>query len=133
MANKPNMTSTEYQRERLITDIESNDGLSDASPSEETPLITNDLPSDLFPPEAFRRRVLAMCVLSLFIVEVSQTITAPPLQKITEDVICRHYHPDHLLRVPEQFEDHRCKNIDVQKTLAMVQGWDMAIGLALRK
>lgn len=126
------MASTDHERERLITDNESNDSLTYAnSPTEETPLISNDLPDDIFPPKAFRRRVLTMCILSLFIVEVSQSIIGPPLQKITEGVICRGYYPDHLLRMPGRVEDHRCKNIDVQKTLAMVQGWDLAFGMAI--
>lgn len=75
---------------------------------------------------------MGMCILMLFIVEVSQFIMEPPLQKIMEDIICRDYYPNHALRMP-RIQDHRCKNTDVQKTLAMVRGWLMAVEMATRE
>ncbi|KAL6825282.1 major facilitator superfamily domain-containing protein [Trichoderma camerunense] len=81
-----------------------------------------DLPADIAPSKSFRRFVLGMCVLFLFIIEVSQYILTPAMQQIMEDVICRRYHPDHALSV----HDNRCKETDVQKTLAMVRSWSMS-------
>ena len=73
-----------------------------------------------------------MCVLFLFIVEVSQYILTPPTEQIMEDVICRRYHPDHALVMP-RIHDSRCKETDVQKTLAMVRSWSMSGEMMFRK
>lgn len=111
-------------------DVESNSGYdNDVAPSEGSPLLSNDLPRDLVPSRGFQRRVLLMCLVSLFIVEVSEFITDPPQQKIIEDIICRGYYPDHVL----QIKDQRCKDNHVQKTLAMVRGWHLAFGMAVRE
>ncbi|KAL7934718.1 COP9 signalosome complex subunit 2 [Trichoderma chlorosporum] len=90
---------------------------------EATALLQNtDLPADIAPSKYFRRVVLGMCVLFLFIIEVSQYILTPAIEQIMEDVICRRYHPDHVFAV----HDNRCKETDVQKTLAMVRSWSMS-------
>ncbi|UKZ81516.1 hypothetical protein TrVFT333_009288 [Trichoderma virens FT-333] len=81
-----------------------------------------DLPADIAPSKSFRRFVLGMCVVFLFIIEVSQFILTPAMEQIMEDVICRRYHPDHALAM----HDNRCKETDVQKTLAMVRSWSMS-------
>lgn len=101
-------------------------------PSEETPLLSDGASPGDTPDQSFRRRVLVMCVVFIIIVEVSQYIMEPPLQKIMEDIICRNYHPDHMLRMPT-IQDERCKNPDVQKTLAMVRGWSASAEMAARK
>ncbi|KPM33923.1 hypothetical protein AK830_g12649 [Neonectria ditissima] len=101
----------------------------DAPLLEQSPLLPNDLPADIVPPKSFRFRVLLMCIVFLFIVEVSQFIMEPPLQKIMEDIICRKYYPDHLLREPSIL-DRRCKNDQVQQTLAMVRGWSLSFEMA---
>ncbi|KAL7947597.1 major facilitator superfamily domain-containing protein [Trichoderma barbatum] len=91
---------------------------------ETTALLQNsDLPADIAPSKGFRRFVLGMCVLFLVIVEVSQFIMVPATEQIMEDVICRRYHPDHALAM----HDNRCKETDVQKTLAMVRSWGMSL------
>lgn len=95
-------------------------------------LQNNDLPADIAPSKAFRRLVVAMCVLFLFIVEVSQYILNPPMEQIMEDVICRRYHPDHTIAMP-QLHDSRCKDTEVQKTLAMVRSWSTSLDMLLRK
>ncbi|KAM5361533.1 hypothetical protein ACJZ2D_013041 [Fusarium nematophilum] len=123
------MSRTEEPRDDLSADADV-ESTYEHDPSEESPLLANDLPRDLVPSRAFQRRVLLMCILSLFIVEVSDFITDPPLQKIAEDIICRRYYPDHLLGVP-MIQDHRCKESHVQKTLAMVKSWNLAISLAV--
>lgn len=100
---------------------------------EETSLLqNNDLPADIAPSKGFRRLVVAMCVLFLFIVEVSQYILNPPMEQIMEDVICRRYHPDHAIAMP-QVHDSRCKDTEVQKTLAMVRSWSTSLDMLLRK
>lgn len=95
-------------------------------------LQNNDLPPDIAPSKGFRRLVVAMCVLFLFIVEVSQYILDPPMEQIMEDVICRRYHPDHTIAMP-QLHDSRCKDTEVQKTLAMVRSWSTSLDMLLRK
>ncbi|PWI68291.1 hypothetical protein PCL_02060 [Purpureocillium lilacinum] len=116
------------REEESLVDVESDapDAMDDGqtTPSSEgTPLLHNtDLPPDVAPDKKFRRLVVAMCTVLLFIVEVSVFIMAPPTQQIMEDIICRDRYPDHLLRMPS-VEDDRCKNTDVQQTLAMVRSW----------
>ncbi|CAM1506121.1 Fc.00g057620.m01.CDS01 [Cosmosporella sp. VM-42] len=119
-----------YEDSATDVDVESNaDSDGEFTPSEQSPLLPNDLPPEILPPKSFQHKVLFMCILCLFIVEVSQFIMDPPLQKIMEDIICRNYYPDHALRMPE-IKDHRCKNTEVQKTLAMVKGWALAADMA---
>lgn len=100
--------------------------------SEDSPLLPTDLPPDIIPSKSFRRRVLLMCILFLFIIEVGQFIMEAPLQKIMEDIICRNYYPDHPLRTP-RIQDSRCKSNHVQGMLAMVRGWTFAFGMATRE
>ena len=123
----------------MDSDVESDGGnYTQTSNSEETPLLEefpllpNDLPADIVQPKSFRFRVLLMCIVFLFIVEVSQFIMEPPLLKIMEDIICRKYYPDHPLREPSIL-DRRCKNDEVQQTLAMVRGWCMSFEMATRE
>ncbi|KAH7013715.1 COP9 signalosome complex subunit 2 [Ilyonectria destructans] len=126
------MSPTDLRPDNAVdSDVESEGAdLLHADSTEHSPLLRNDLPPDIVPAKSFRNRVLLMCVLSLFIVEVSQFIMEPPLQKIMEDIICRDYYPDHVLRVP-RIQDNRCKNNEVQKTLAMVRGWILAFEMAI--
>lgn len=126
----------------LGSDIEANgdgyfhhDRISDdeVEADETTSLLqNNDLPADIAPSKSFRRLVVGMCVLFLFIIEVSQYILNPPMEQIMEDVICRRYHPDHMIAMP-QLHDSRCKDTEVQKTLAMVRSWSTSLDMLLRK
>jgi hypothetical protein len=105
----------------------------DEEADESTSLLqNNDLPADIAPSKGFRRLVVGMCVLFLFIIEVSQYILNPPMEQIMEDVICRHYHPDHMIAMP-QLRDNRCKDTEIQKTLAMVRSWSTSLDMLLRK
>ncbi|XP_044721311.1 major facilitator superfamily domain-containing protein [Hirsutella rhossiliensis] len=70
---------------------------------------------------SLRRRVIGMCAVFLFVIEASQVMMEPPTQEIMESIICRNHYPDHRVR-----NDERCKNTDVQKTLAMVRSWCMS-------
>ncbi|KAH6957907.1 major facilitator superfamily domain-containing protein [Ilyonectria sp. MPI-CAGE-AT-0026] len=81
-----------------------------------------DISPDSVPEEPIQRYVVLMCVQFLFIIEFSQFIMEPPLQEIMEDFVCHSYHPDHAMGVPQE-QDARCKDADVQGTLAMARSW----------
>ncbi|KAL6872146.1 major facilitator superfamily domain-containing protein [Trichoderma novae-zelandiae] len=104
------------------------DDADDYEADEATALLqTSSPPADaVAPSKPFRRFVLGMCVLFLFIIEASQFILTPAMEQIMEDIICRDYHPDHALAVPGA-HDNRCKETDVQKRLAMVRSWSMSL------
>ncbi|KAJ4263465.1 hypothetical protein NW762_006284 [Fusarium torreyae] len=112
-------------------DLESNHGSErEETPSEESPLLPRDLPDDGEPSKAFQRRALLMGLIALLLVEIATFIMSPPIKKILEDIICQRYYPDHDLKSP-QLEDYRCKDTSVQKTLAMVQGWNQAFEMGV--
>lgn len=92
---------------------------------EEAPLLDTDLPSDSAPSKSFQHLVVSMCVLFLFIVEVSQFVMIAPLQQVLEDRICGDIYPDHELGVVANPDD-RCKDKFVQKQLAMLRSWDVS-------
>ncbi|PHH73090.1 hypothetical protein CDD80_4039 [Ophiocordyceps camponoti-rufipedis] len=96
---------------------------------EETPLLTTN--NQTIPPKdaSLQRRVIASCVLFLFIVEVSSFVMEPATQEIVEDIICRGHFPDHKLRMPVL--DGRCKDPAVQKTLAMIRSWSMSADMLI--
>lgn len=115
------------------TDVESNHGIErDEGPTEQSPLLPSGTQGDDEPSKSLRRRALAMGMLALLMVEVSQFIMNPPTKKITEDIICRQHYPDHLIGAFDT-DDYRCKDTPVQKTLAMVQGWGQALEMGVRK
>ncbi|KAM0245081.1 hypothetical protein ACHAQJ_010660 [Trichoderma viride] len=70
------------------------------------------------------RYVVAMCAMFIFMVELSMYVTDPAMQMIMEDVACHDHYPDHKIGV-NLGEDSRCKNADVQGTLAMSRSWMM--------
>ncbi|KAH7316840.1 major facilitator superfamily domain-containing protein [Stachybotrys elegans] len=94
-------------------------------PQETTPLLPAAPASAAGPSKSFRRIVVAMCILFLFIAQVSVFLMDPPSQAIAEDIICRGKFPDHTLGV-WGMADARCKGPEVQKTLAMVRSWQLA-------
>lgn len=104
------------------------------SADEESPLLNTDLPPEVAPDNSFQGLVVTMCILFLFIVEVSQYIMEPPMQQLMEDIICRDRYPDHQLGLMAKKEkDPRCKKIDVQEELAMVRAWATAAEMFVRK
>ncbi|KAH0495992.1 hypothetical protein TgHK011_009513 [Trichoderma gracile] len=113
------------QYQSLTRDRQDNDYEAD----ETTALLQTECPSAevITPSKSFRRFVLGMCVLFLFIIEASQYILTPAMEQIMEDIICRDYHPDHVLAMPGAPHDNRCKETDVQKRLAMVRSWSMSL------
>ncbi|RKK74196.1 hypothetical protein BFJ69_g8645 [Fusarium oxysporum] len=113
------------------TDVESNHGIErDEGPTEQSPLLPSGREEDDEPSKSLRRRALAMGMLALLMVEVSQFIMNPPTKKIAEDIICRQHYPDHLIGAFDT-DDYRCKDSPVQKTLAMVQGWEQAFEMGV--
>jgi hypothetical protein len=84
-------------------------------------------------PVSAQRYVILMCVLFLFIVEFSMYIMEPPLQAIMEDFVCHGVYPDHVANAPQAEPDSRCKNPNVQTTLAMARSWLMWVGMFVRK
>lgn len=83
----------------------------------------------------FKTVFFLLCVLMLFVLEFSQYCTGPAIQEIMEDLICQQYHADHTLRRSPQprVQDSRCKDVIVQKKLAMVQSWLTASTLVARE
>ncbi|KAH7166369.1 major facilitator superfamily domain-containing protein [Dactylonectria macrodidyma] len=79
-------------------------------------------------PKSTQRYVILMCVQFLFIVEFSMFIMEPPLQQIMEDFVCHARYSDHRTGVT-QTPDERCKDADVQGTLAMARSWMMWVGM----
>lgn len=129
------MASVDGERRRGATgrelDEEADDYFGDAS-AEETPLLNTDLPPDVVPDRSFQHLVVSMCVLFLFIVEVSTFIMQPPLQQVMEDRICGEIFPDHELGIVSE-TDSRCKDNRVQKELAMLRSWEVSAEMFVRK
>lgn len=78
------------------------------------------------------RYVVIMCSLFIFMVELSMYVTDPALQMIMEDVACHDHYPDHKIG-DFTGEDTRCKNADVQGTLAMSRSWMMWAAMFVRE
>ncbi|RCI12671.1 hypothetical protein L249_0870 [Ophiocordyceps polyrhachis-furcata BCC 54312] len=95
--------------------------------SPKTPMATTEqrplLPDQTHEQALFRRRVVAMCVLFLIVVELSSSVMEPSQLQIMEDVICRRHFP--------LVDDGRCKDNSVQKTLAMVRSWSMSADMLI--
>lgn len=90
-------------------------------------------PTETEVPVSAQRYVILMCVLFLFTVEFSMYIMDPPLQAIMEDFVCHGLYPDHVTNAPQAEPDSRCKNPNVQTTLAMARSWLMWTGMFVRK
>ncbi|KAG5927132.1 hypothetical protein E4U42_002543 [Claviceps africana] len=92
---------------------------------DEEPLINTDPPLSSVPSKGFQRLVVGMCLVFLFIVEVSQLLITPALQQVLEDRLCGEVYPDHELGRPEHLDD-RCKEKSVQKELAILRSWEVS-------
>lgn len=99
---------------------------------ENTLLLPTDLPVELIPDKSVRFLVSIVGGLCLVLVGVSAKLFGPALQEIMEDVICRSIYNDHQLDLLSP-EDKRCKDNDVQKTLAMVSAWDISGEMVVRE
>ncbi|KAJ6782320.1 hypothetical protein PWT90_08643 [Aphanocladium album] len=91
---------------------------------ESRPLLGTEVLPDAAPSKGFQIKVVSICVLFLFVVEVGADILNAPLQQVLEDIICRRQYPDHQLA--SRAVDNRCKGSAVQEELAMLRGWDVA-------
>jgi hypothetical protein len=103
--------------------------------SEDSPLLPADLPPEIVPGKSFQYRLLAVSLAILMVLEFSQYALEPAMQEILEDIICRDQFPDHLLRAKHgsRVLDVRCKDVIVQKELAMVRSWVVATDMLVRE
>lgn len=118
-------------RGHIGVESEAGDSFGDVA-TEHSPLLNTDIPPDFVPDQSFQRLVVGMCVLFLFIVEVSTFIMQPPLQQLLETRICAEIFPD-LGRGTMPDTDDRCKGNRVQKELAMLRSWEVAAAMFVRK
>ena len=102
-----------------VEDLESDHGQ-----HEGTPLLPTDLPPAIAPDKAFKRRVFAMMILFIAVVDIAATIMEAPTQEIIEDFICRQHFPSY--EAQEEPQNDGCKGAAVQKTLAMVRAYQFA-------
>ena len=120
-------------KDSLDVDAESFGDIHDADlAGEEAQFLPTDLPPQRVRGKASQRYVILMCVQFLFIVEFSQFIMEPPLQAIMEDFVCHERYLDHAVGAL-QAQDPRCKEPDVQGTLAMTRSWMMWVGMLVRR
>lgn len=92
-----------------------------------------------------KRRVLLMSILFLFIVEFSLFVMEAPLQQIMENFICHSKtmsknakrEPMDVMGMGDmdgmEGMDPRCKEPDVQQTLAMARSWMMSVSMLVRE
>lgn len=121
------------RKDSTDADVEGIDEGYDAGPvDEETHFLPMDLLPDDVPSKPTSRWVILMCVQFLFMIEFSLFLMDPPQQQIVEDFVCYGRYPDHLTGAPH-VPDSRCKNADVQQTLAMVRSWMMWVGMLIRR
>lgn len=117
-------------------DAHDSDSDGEADADEDLPLYAGDpLASPAAVPKAALtspRYVVIMCSLFIFMVELSMYVTDPALQMIMEDVACHNHFPDHKIG-DFKTEDARCKDADVQGTLAMSRSWMMWATLFVRE
>lgn|SRR5688572_4524783 len=95
-------------------------------------LLATDLPREIMPDKQFQQTVLLMSCIFIALVETYSFLTIAPIQEIMEDFICHSHYPDHMMNKP-MIQDQRCKQPDVQKTLAMVRSWWQTCELWVRK
>ncbi|KAI7759565.1 hypothetical protein LZL87_013510 [Fusarium oxysporum] len=94
--------------------------------TEHSPLLATDISRDVVvPDQTFKRLVVGMCALFLFIVEVSTFLMQPPLQQLLETRLCAEILPDLGPRTIPDMED-RCKSSRVQVELARLRSWEVA-------
>lgn len=99
--------------------------------SERTPLLATDLPADMLPRAAVKYKVIAMCAIFLFVIDVGTFIMDAPMQQLMEDVICRDLFPDHPIG-KDGVGDGRCKTAEVQQALANLKSMKMVAQMLCR-
>lgn len=75
-------------------------------------------------------RVVTLVIVTVFVIQVADSMTKAPLMRLLEAVICRKYYKsaeladiDLSLPIPEE----NCKLPPIQSQLAIFKGWDMVI------
>ena len=101
----------------------------------ETPLLQrissrDDEEPTTIPPHPHLIRVVAIVIVSVFLVEVGDYMMRAPFLRILEDIVCRNFYEStapfgsHVtLPIPED----ECKIAPVQARVAMIKGWDSAL------
>ncbi|RDW63435.1 hypothetical protein BP6252_10980 [Coleophoma cylindrospora] len=85
--------------------------------SEATPLLENNTgPSDVYSRKGLF--VIFICLSLIVSIDIGAGLQLAPSNKILEGIICKNYFPDFA-----DVDDQRCKNNDVQGTLAVLRGW----------
>ncbi|RDW94397.1 hypothetical protein BP5796_00160 [Coleophoma crateriformis] len=97
---------------------------------EEAPLLDDEAESvEAGPSSAYSSEVILcifICVVLIVCFEIGFTLQIAPLNKVLESIICKNYFPELTsLDLNAMADDQRCKNNDVQGTLAMLRGWQL--------
>ena len=100
--------------------------------SERTPLLATDLPADMLPHAAVKYKVISMCAIFLFVIDVGTFIMDAPMQQLMEDVICRDRFPDHPIG-KDGIGDGRCKTAEVQEALANLKSMKVVAQMLCRE
>ena len=103
-----------------------------AENGEDTPLLPTDLPADVIPDKTFQRSVIAMAYIFIALIDIYAFLIQGPVQQVMEDIICHRQYPDHIVNQP-RVQDQRCKEPEVQRTLAMVRGWWASVEQLIRE
>ncbi|KAJ5203806.1 uncharacterized protein N7498_004685 [Penicillium cinerascens] len=105
----------------------------------ETPLLPRtsrfeDEESTTLHPQRHLTRVVAIILVSIFLLELGDFMMRAPSMRVLEDVICRKFYKSttpfdsHIIRsIPE----HECKIPSVQGKVAMMKGWNEAFSSVL--
>ncbi|MCJ1360355.1 MAG: hypothetical protein MMC33_010360 [Icmadophila ericetorum] len=101
----------------------------------ETPLLQRTLRSDneeptTIPPHPHLTRVVAIIIVSIFLLEVGDYMMRAPFLQVLEDIICRKFYEstapfDSHITLPIPKDE--CKIASVQAEVAMIKGWDQAL------
>lgn len=109
------------------------------SPSESDPLLppaefTNQSPENHVVEEdtdtrttAQRIKIAIPCVLTMFLMVVSDTMLTIPVMQIRERIICRQMYRD--ISYKGATDDPRCKGNDVAAELSLLSGWELTFML----
>jgi MFS family permease len=99
--------------------------VSHPSENEESPLLPPLSPS---PPKKHPHvfRVLFLCVLSIFLIEIGDFMQRAPWTRILEDIVCREHFSTHARRWEPEIPEQDCKVAPVQARVAMLKGWDLS-------
>jgi MFS family permease len=87
--------------------------------TDETPLLGRDSPEE--PRSLYRQNVLILIAVFIFTAELAAGVYVAPSSAVMENIICRSHYPDVSPNI--MAGDPRCKEHEIQGTLAMIRGW----------